>query len=406
MSRDRYQKIPAISSCEYCSSCLYWEAMSKIHVIQFMPYFPPHPGGLESHASEFAKYYTLSDQGKVVNVVFSGWQEPWMHYYERNGYQTIVLPAFDLVPTFPFPKFRKKSYRQWFQRLKSIISSQDPSDKIIVLTRTRFFLSSLLGALYARHHHYIRVHAEHGSDYVKLSSRFKTRVAKIYDRTIGRRIFRKADALVPISYRVDEFIQREFVQRDTTVIHRGMDFAPSAKQIGSETIRIWFVGRLVALKWVDLLIKAFNNLSNIHDNLTLSIIWDGEDATHFKSLASSNRAISFLWSKERDFVAHKRLPRIDILVNPSYVEWLPTTVLEWLLSGVVVVATDVGGTDEITTWDDLIIVEPGSVSAIQDGIEYAITHYRDLQWLSQNQVRKDFDWSTSIEKYFRLFEDL
>ena len=52
------------------------------------------------------------------------------------------------------------------------------------------------------------------------------------------------------------------------------------------------------------------------------------------------------------------LPHIDVFVNPSLQEGLPTTVIESLFAQCITVATDVGGTKEITDREDFIVVEP------------------------------------------------
>jgi len=75
-----------------------------------------------------------------------------------------ILPAFDIIPNFPVPKFWKKSFWQ----ILRLVSSQCKNNQTIIQTHTRFFLSSLLGGIFAKYHKIKWVHIEHGSDYVKL----------------------------------------------------------------------------------------------------------------------------------------------------------------------------------------------------------------------------------------------
>ena len=60
-------------------------------------------------------------------------------------------------------------------------------------------------------------------------------------------------------------------------------------------------------------------------------------------------------------------------MNPSFQEGLPTTVIEALIAGCRVVATDVGGTREILKYAPFILVAPRSVRALTEGIEYYIS---------------------------------
>jgi hypothetical protein len=54
------------------------------------------------------------------------------------------------------------------------------------------------------------VHLEHGSDYVKLSSPFKNKISYLYDRIIGKWIFKHADQVLAISKASKKFIVQEF----------------------------------------------------------------------------------------------------------------------------------------------------------------------------------------------------
>ncbi|MDD5770328.1 MAG: hypothetical protein PHE25_05130 [Candidatus Gracilibacteria bacterium] len=123
--------------------------MQKINIIQFLPYFPPHKGGVETVGEEFSRFYTKNNYGEVINVVFSVGQEDGVFKYEKNGYTVYLLPAFDLIANFPFSKFWKKEF--W----KILTSPLTPllqgerynRESIIIQTHTRFFLSSLIGCL-------------------------------------------------------------------------------------------------------------------------------------------------------------------------------------------------------------------------------------------------------------------
>jgi len=136
--------------------------------------------------------------------------------YKVDGYQVLVYPAFDLIPTFPFPKFRKKDF--W---IVMKLAKRFHAD--ILNTHTRFFLTSLLGGIFAKCTRTKRIHIEHGVDYVKLASKWKSALAWLYDQIIGRRIFRCSSGLIGISYGCKRFMQK-FTKRPIDVVHRGMDF--------------------------------------------------------------------------------------------------------------------------------------------------------------------------------------
>lgn len=63
----------------------------KINIIQFLPYFPPHKGGLEDVAEWMSSAYVQAWHGEVLNVVFSVGQEREYGSYEKDKYLTIVF---------------------------------------------------------------------------------------------------------------------------------------------------------------------------------------------------------------------------------------------------------------------------------------------------------------------------
>ena len=124
-----------------------------------------------------------------MNIVLSVGQKSDVQAYADGGCRVLIMPAFELISGFPVPKFWTEQYRHVLQQAKD-------SDPNIIITRTRFFSSSVLGGLCAKLRRKQWVHIEHGSAYVKLNARWKNILAQIYDQMIGRWIFKKADGVV------------------------------------------------------------------------------------------------------------------------------------------------------------------------------------------------------------------
>lgn len=57
---------------------------------------------------------------------------------KEQGYDVIVLPAFDVVHSFPFPMFWMPSFWSGLRKVARFHAD-------IIHTHTRFFLSSLVG---------------------------------------------------------------------------------------------------------------------------------------------------------------------------------------------------------------------------------------------------------------------
>lgn len=393
--------------------------MQKINIIQFLPYFPPHKGWLENVALEFSDIYVKKWLWEVINVVFDIEQkyDIWdiilkdknnvNIWYEISWFKVYLLPSFEIVNNYPFPKFWKKDFWRVLSCIKKNIKNTD--DIFLAQTHTRFFISSLLWSLFAKFNSLKLVHIEHWSDYVKLWSRFKSFVAYSYDRLVWKWIFKNATHIIAISNWVKKFITTEFIKgRNIDVIYNWINFNSWNKIVNWDKIVIWFIWRLVKLKWVDLLLDAFETLSSKYPNLFLEILWDWEEKSNLINIVKSNKIknVVFLWFKDREYIANNFLPRIDILVNPSFQEWLPTSVLEWLIWECIVVATDVWWTKEISDKEDLIIVKKWNLESIKNWLEKAIINYKYFRWKSKKQVIEKFSWDNNIDNYFKVYNTL
>lgn len=372
-------------------------------ILQFLPYFPPHIWGVEAFAKERSSAFSEQKKWKLINVVFSPGQPENLTSYEQDGYRVIILPAFELISNFPVPKIRSPTFWSQIQKIKA-----EKAD--IIQTHTRFFLSTFLWWLLAKLRKIKRIHIEHGSGFVKGLSRRKTTFARCYDQIFWRLIFRLADSLVAISQANLPFIQ-QFTRKKISVIYRGFNFTPvlREKKEKPDQILIGFVGRLVKLKGIDLLIEAFAQLEQEYRNLRLQIIWDGEERCNLEKQVEALGLwdkISFLWYQSPEKVYSDFLPHIDIFVNPSLQEGLPTTVIEALFAQCITVATGVGGTREIADGEDFIVVEPWSVEALKGALNQALALVWKANWASYQQVRERFGWKRGVGEYLENYRIL
>ena len=249
----------------------------------------------------------------------------------------MVLPAFDIISNYPFPKFWKKQFRSVLKQVKK----WNPD---IIQTHTRFFLSTFIGGICAKLWKKKWVHVEHGSGLVKGLVWWKAFFANVYDYTLGKLCFSSADQIVAISQGNISFIKK-FCKTPIEVIYRGLDFPEiKRKKQNSDSISLGFIGRLVKLKGVDLLISAFADLISDYPDIHLQIIGDGAERQNLEKQVQSlniQDKVSFLGYKDKNTLQNQILPSLDIFINPSLQEGLPTTVIEALLAECIVVATDV-----------------------------------------------------------------
>jgi glycosyltransferase involved in cell wall biosynthesis len=116
---------------------------------------------------------------------------------------------------------------------------------------------------------------------------------------------------------------------------------------------------------------------------------------------SKGYSVTFLGFKQTDFVIEYLQYNRCIVVNPSHQEWLPTTVIEWLMTKCPVVASNVWWTSEISNWKDLLLFESQDIPGLQQCLKSAIDDYDNMTWISFKQVSEKFSWEKNITKLYQ-----
>lgn len=355
-------------------------------IIQYLPYsYHIHNGWVEKIAQTLSDGLNADTTIEVLNIA-STISNKNNHNHLVTKTDTLFISSFDLIHNFPLPKIWTREFWQQFR----IIKNHNPD---IIITHTRFFVQSMIGGLIAKRLWCKRVHIEHGSGFVTGYPWHIKIAARLFDRTIGLRIFRQCDQIVTISQMHKSFIKK-FTSKNPIVIYNPIDYQPQ-KRIKNTIPHIGFIGRLVPLKWVDLLLQALAKIPK--QQRTCTIVGTGSEEQKLQQLVKDLDIvdrITFVWADDR---IH-RLHRFDIFVNPSHQEGLATTVVEALMARCIVVATDVGGTREISDQEDLILVESGKVEEIEQWLLWAFDSL-EKSGQSYEEVMERFGVENAIGRY-------
>ncbi|MDD2907169.1 MAG: glycosyltransferase family 4 protein [Candidatus Gracilibacteria bacterium] len=396
-------------------------AYYEINIIQFMPYFPPHKGGLETVGQEIGINWKKNNLGNFINIITSFNQELVLEQnekifykneiigYKKNDIIHLVIPSFEIINNFPMYKFWDKKTKLIFKYVKENILSETR-----VITHTRFFLTSLFGGIFARKNKIKWIHIEHGSDYVKLSSKLKTNLSIIYDKIFGKWIFKKADNVLAISEACKIFINNEFVKREVNVFYRGIEISDNIKitenlkQKFNNKIIIGYIGRLYKWKNVESLIKSFYLLDNeIKEKIQFVIVGDGEDFLRLKRLDINNN-IYFTGGKDfSDALSYQK--QFDIHIHPSSPGGgLATTLLQAMYFGCFIVATPNEGAKEVIENNkNGILLKNDNFEEINFGIISAINNLDKKQIYSKinkEVIEKKFKRENNIINLYNLIK--
>ena len=174
-------------------------------------------------------------------------------------------------------------------------------------------------------------------------------------------------------------------------------------------MNIIFVGRLIYAKGVDDLIAACGALLAEHNELELTIVGGG----NYRPSLEHN---AFMWgfypkfTGELDHAGVMAMLRMsDIFVNPSYSEGLPTSVMEAASVGLPIIATDVGGTNEIIEDDKSgLLYKAGDIEQLTRMLKYMIDNPARRAYFgprAKESARK-FDWDKITDQYEALLKEV
>lgn len=365
-------------------------------VIIFASYFFPHMGGLEGYTRSLCKF--LSERN-IYCIIITCNTEKQDSVSNLGNTRVIRLDCWHILKdTMPVPKINKKNI--------SLIREFFIEGPKFIITQTRFFPLSFLGALIARNIKTNHIHIEHGASHVFTGGFFRAKIFHLYDHIFGGFVVKKAKISVAISEKGDELLKHLGAQTRKT-IHNSVDILefPYVYKNNPENKNIIFIGRLIKDKGVHDLISAFRIPE--FKNYKLIIVGDGNYRKELNKMAEGADNIVFTGCLKLNEIK-KALSDAMILVNPSYLEGLPTTILEAGSSGVPIIAADAGGTNEII--DDNksgFLVKAGNVLQIREKM-LTLTGDDRLREKFSNELRKkivrDFTWADNINKFIEILK--
>lgn len=196
------------------------------------------------------------------------------------------------------------------------------------------------------------------------------------------------------------------------VIPNGVDtafFRPAEGAHAQAPFRVLFVGRLHELKNVDLLLASLAALRDEGIALRVDLVGDGPERASLEALCASHRLQALVtWHgwQEKDAVA-TLYREASCLVNPSKYEGLPNAVLEAMASGLPVVASDVGGNNDLVRHGEtgllFDLAKPADLTAALRAIAADPAEARRMGGNARAIAAADYSWQGVARRYVELF---
>lgn len=138
----------------------------------------------------------------------------------------------------------------------------------------------------------------------------------------------------------------------------------------------------------DILIRAFENAFNRHENVELRLGGDGplkEKLMKYAVQRKIEHKIKFLGMLGRNEV-HREMQNCDIFVLSSYYETFGVVVIEALACGKPVISTACGGPEFIVNKKNGILIPPGSINELKNAM---IKMYQIYENYNKNEIKRD-----------------
>ena len=229
--------------------------------------------------------------------------------------------------------------------------------------------------------------------------------AWIYDQTLGRLVFKLADEIVSVSQAVSNFVFR-LSKRKSDVFYRGFNFNKIIKTKSNKELfrykdyfKIVFIGRLISGKGTADLVNVLARLP-INKKWICFIVGDGDCKENLEQQVRNKELVDkiIFFGKCSHQKTLEILKGSDLLVNPSYTEGIPTTVLEAAILEKPVLATDVGGTRECF-YKKISLLKPNDVTILLDKLNKYISNKKIDYDLKKNKeyVENEFNWKNIVD---------
>src|SRR5258708_4529334 len=207
-----------------------------------------------------------------------------------------------------------------------------------------------------------------------------------------------------------ELIELGFDLRKLLVVQKSNSTFRSEQNIPTQAPLIGIVGRLVAIKNHELFFEAARWVLDQLPTAYFAVVGDGERRLELEALAQSLGIADHVrftgWITDLMPV----YSAIDTLVLCSKNEGLPVSLIEAMAAGVPVVATAVGGVNDLLEGGRLgAITPPDNAAALSDAILQTFADSATAQKTAQAAraaVRDRYDISQSAAKTSALYQQL
>jgi glycosyltransferase involved in cell wall biosynthesis len=360
-------------------------------VVQVVPYYPPHIGGMEVVAHAIAEGLARDRHVEVLTSTSAPTSVPRSEHIGNlrvRRFWTLEFAHLPFMPTLPIHLARLPRHAVVHVHVA-----------IAYAPELVWLYSKLLRRPYIAHFHLD----------VDPSGRLG-RLFLLYKRFILGAVLRSAARVIAVSPDQPEFLMRTYGVRSDQIelIPNGVRpeffLAPRERPHPGRRFRLLFVGRLASQKNAPLLLNA---LAAMTEQVEVRIVGDGEDRPMLERMIDKLRLdnAQMVGAKlGQDLIDEYRWA--DALVLTSLKEGTSLVILEAIAAGLPVVATNVDGVRDTVGADGLLVApDPAALAEALDRLVKDPDLWLDLAGRSAKRAGRD-PWTTSLDRLRGIYDEV
>lgn len=213
-------------------------------------------------------------------------------------------------------------------------------------------------------------------------SSFPMQLLTVKDKIMARFGMNRAEVILPVSESLKKAIENYGIKNKFQVVPNVVNtemFYPlsneSEKKSGIK--RILMVALLTPVKGVPYLLGALHRIKKKRQDFILDIVGDGPNRSEYEKQVDDlglRDIVKFHGLKTKPEVA-EFMRQADFFVLPSLWENLPCVLIESMSSGVPVIATDVGGVNEMIDEKVGVLISPKDIEALEKAVQHLLDNY-------------------------------
>ena len=364
--------------------------------------YPPHSGGIGSYVYNLSKM--LYEKDHTVTVITSGTSNSAI----KQSLDEATVIRLPLLPVYPFHlwlygSFVNKLLRSSAQNfdLVHLHSPASPPVKTSLPVVTTVHSTMKIDSRYYE-----------VTSFRSLADKLQS--ALVYP-FIEKEIFSYSNKICSVSKTVANELESYCLDSNSVeIVGNGVDeqlFTPLDGESFLEPY-ILYTGRLSARKGLFDLIDCAEQVLSKHSNLKFLIAGRGhlfgQLAERVRQLGLQKKIVFLGYVDKNQFVHLYQNALIHLV--PSHYEGLPTVLLEAMSCGLPVVATNIGGSNEvITSGVNGFLVSPKSPEEMADKIELLLNDSalrKKIGSEARATIEKNYTWSKVCDRIVKCYEDV